>query len=511
MPDTERNRLMKPINIYALTRIQKTENLQRLERQMSARKHFLGIKTWETESLKSFAGHLREHMEDAEQLLFYYSFQIPRLGKEFDLLRIGRETVINIELKSEPVPDESILKQLKQNRYYLASLGKTMRSYTYISSMERLVRLTGSGKIIDTDWKYLCADLKKQTDCYEEDVEDLFRAENFIISPLSDPDRFLQKEYFLTSQQRDIERRILKKIREEGFCFQGFTGLPGTGKSLLLYDIAMKLSTGRQICLLHCGFVPEEFDQLNERLKRIDFYRESETGALTGHAYAAVLVDEAHRISREHLDAVVSYAKASGAPLIFSYDFEEMISELEMNKEVIRCISRLPGYTAYRLTNRIRINGELSSFIQALVHPAEFVYKLDYTGVTVNYANDEEELCVLLRNYAAGGYTYIYQAGQKNNAVSEYLQIDVSEADCKEFNKVVMVMDSGFYYDEDTYLRSSLPDSTGTSAVRNLFQGLNRAKTGLALIVCRNEPVFEELLTILQGKAPQQKGLKKPT
>ena len=33
-------------------------------------------------------------------LRFFYSFQIPRLGKEFDLLQIKDEQIVNIELKS---------------------------------------------------------------------------------------------------------------------------------------------------------------------------------------------------------------------------------------------------------------------------------------------------------------------------------------------------------------------------------------------------------------------------
>ena len=73
-------------------------------------------------------------------------------------------------------------------------------------------------------------------------MEELFQAELYLISPLTEPERFLNKEYFLTAQQRDIERQILKKIRAERTGAYWFTGLPGTGKTMLLYDIAMKLS-----------------------------------------------------------------------------------------------------------------------------------------------------------------------------------------------------------------------------------------------------------------------------
>lgn len=100
--------------------------------------------------------------------------------------------------------------------------------------------LTNHDRIVDADWEQLCADLRDGGKDYEGDVEELFQAELYLISPLTEPERFLNKEYFLTAQQRDIERQILKKIRAERTGAYWFTGLPGTGKTLLLYDIAMK-------------------------------------------------------------------------------------------------------------------------------------------------------------------------------------------------------------------------------------------------------------------------------
>lgn len=76
----------------------------------------------------------------------------------------------------------------------------------------------------------MCQDLQQESADYNGDVEDLFQAELYLISPLTEPERFLKKEYFLTSQQRDIERQILKRIRGERGGYFWFSGLPGTEK-----------------------------------------------------------------------------------------------------------------------------------------------------------------------------------------------------------------------------------------------------------------------------------------
>ena len=99
---------MKSISIYTITRNQNIEQLQKLERQLSGRDHFLKIREWELESMKALTAELETCMEDVYALRFFYSFQIPRLGKEFDLLQIKEDQIVNIELKSGVVSDEAI-------------------------------------------------------------------------------------------------------------------------------------------------------------------------------------------------------------------------------------------------------------------------------------------------------------------------------------------------------------------------------------------------------------------
>ena len=154
---------MKAISIYTITRNQNTEYLQKLERQLSGRDVFLKIREWELDSMKALVSELERHIQAVYALRFFYSFQIPRLGKEFDLLQIKEEQILNLELKSGQVSDEAIRKQLIQNRYYLAALGKPIRSYTYISSQNRLVRLTNHDRIVEADWEQLCRDWQQES------------------------------------------------------------------------------------------------------------------------------------------------------------------------------------------------------------------------------------------------------------------------------------------------------------------------------------------------------------
>ena len=455
---------MKSISIYAITRNQNIECLQKLERQLSGRTYFLKMREWELESMKALVRELEMHMQDVHALRFFYSFQVPRLGKEFDLLQIKDDQIVNIELKSGKVSDEAVRKQLLQNRYYLSVQGKMIQSYTYISSQERLVRLNNHDHIVEVDWDQLCLALQRQSKDYEGDIEDLFQAEMYLFSPVTEPERFLNKEYFLTSQQKDIERRILDKIRKVKYGYFWFSGLPGTGKTLLLYDIAMKLSVHQKVCMIHCGETGKEWKILHDRLLRIAFLSDSQLEEGPDlKEYRAILVDEAHLLTEEKLHVILELSEKH--PVIFSSDDEDMISDEEMDRTMIREIEHLPDIQSFHLTNRIRTNAELSSFIQNMMHLPEKRTVRYYPHIQVVYANDEEEAGILLKGYQ---------------------------------NQLVFIIDERYYYDEKGYLREQRQKQQKPTAVRMLFHRLNEAREEFAIIVKRNEAVYEVLLELLQ-------------
>ena len=474
---------MKSISIYALTRKQNIEHLQKLEQQLSGREHMLKMKEWQLQSMRALVEPLELHMQEDSAHRLLYSFQIPRLGKEFDLLQIRENQIINIELKSGAVSEEAIQKQLIQNRYYLSALGKPIQSYTYISSQNRLMRLTNHDHVIEASWNQLCAALQKEGKDYSGDIENLFRAEWYLFSPLTEPNRFLNKEYFLTAQQRDIKRQILKKICEEQTGYFSFSGLPGTGKTLLLYDIAMKLSNRQQVCIIHCGEAGKKWEILHKRLQRIDFLSDNQLETqFSLEDYHAILVDEAHLLSVEKLNVLLDMSE--DRPIIFSSDSEEMISPKEIDQSTMKRMEELPNLQTFRLTNRIRTNAELSSFIQNMMHLPVRKNQNEFPHVSVVYANDAKEADTLVQDYVRQGYQYFPQMeGAKLGSTA-----------VRDTEQMVVVLDERYYYDDELYFRSIHPMRNGQSEVRSLFHLLNQAKENLTFVVKGNETVYGILL-----------------
>ena len=465
---------MKSVSIYALTRKQNLSNLSRLECHLSERDRPLKVRAWEINSMRALVDQLEKYMPEVYRLRLFYSFQILRLGKEFDLLQVKKNQIVNIELKSGAVSEDAIRRQLIQNRYYLAILGRPVRSYTYISSQNRLVRLTNHDHIVEAEWEQLCAELQEKSADFSGDLEDLFQAEWYLISPLTQPERFLKKEYFLTAQQKDIERQILKSIRIKRGGYYHFSGLPGTGKTLLLYDIAMKLSGRQMVCIIHCGASGQEWKRLHERLRRIVWVSDSQiTAEMRLDEYGTVLVDEAHLLDKETLENIVE--AAGKRPVIFTSDCEDQLSPEEVDQSVKLGIAKLPAIQTFRLTNRIRPNEVISSFVQNMMHRPDYHSGRRFPHVTVFYANDDQEAANLIQDAKKQGYQHL-------------LESEVAE---KAYDSVAIILDGNYFYDSKKYLRSK------KRTVRNLFHQLNSAKEKLMLIVKDNEPFYAMLLGLL--------------
>ena len=353
------------------------------------------------------------------------------------------------------------------------------------------MRLTNHDRIVEADWEQLCRDLQQESADYPGDIEDLFQAELYLISPLTEPGRFLKKEYFLTYQQRDIERQILKKIRADRTGYFWFTGLPGTGKTLLLYDIAMKLSGRQRVCMIHCGEAGKEWKVLHERLRRVEYLAEDsvQTGAeIRFEAYSAILVDEAHLLSPNTLEILLEIGKTR--PVIFSSNCEDMISPEELDLGAIKLLGEQPGIQTFHLTNRIRANAELSYFIQNMMHLPHGRGMRRYPHVAVVYANDESEAANLLNDYIRQGYECQESDWQEKLEKQSDSAVEIQSRHTREVDRMVNRLDGRYYYDEMGYLRSTERD------VRHLFYQLSEAKEELALVVIGNEKLYGTLLNL---------------
>ena len=115
---------MKAVNLFLLSREVPEAVHQEFECALSGRKKPIKYRPEEMELIRDMGRAFIKHGAPADVYDgWVYSFTIPQVGKEFDLLRITDNSVVNLELKSRRVDEAKIEKQLIQKgnlQFYFA-------------------------------------------------------------------------------------------------------------------------------------------------------------------------------------------------------------------------------------------------------------------------------------------------------------------------------------------------------------------------------------------------------
>ena len=163
-----------------------------------------GIKDYELSAIEHLVNNILQTKNDLFIVDNYYlGYSIPQIGKEFDLLRFGKNYIINIEVKTESSIDK-IFKQQEKNKYYLSFLQKDVHIYTYILNENKLYKLIIGNSVNETkevNFTDLCNKLLSQKILVLNNIDDLFNPSDYLVSPFNSPEKFMNGGYFLTTQQ----------------------------------------------------------------------------------------------------------------------------------------------------------------------------------------------------------------------------------------------------------------------------------------------------------------------
>lgn len=190
------------------------------------------------------------------------------------------------------------------------------------------------------------------------DLDDVYTPKNILVSPLNDTKKFLDGKYILTEHQRNIEIQIENYIETNAtnYRFAGLTGGPGTGKTLLIYDLTKKLSLSKRILLVHSGILCDGHAQLNETLDNVKIISAKDLRLREIKDVDIVVVDESHRLYENILEKIERWVKKAKAICLFSYDNNQKLSKAEQERKTSEIIDSLCGKNIYKLTNKIRTN-----------------------------------------------------------------------------------------------------------------------------------------------------------
>lgn len=431
---------------------------------------------------------------------FYVGYEINQINVEFDLLRFGEDEIINIELKRKNTGSK-MEKQLLRNKYYLGFRGKKVLQFTYVSSEKKLYHMDEQGEFTEVEIAFLVKCLKKQIVSEIEDINEYFDPSQYLVSPFNSTDRFLENEYFLTEHQEEIKNKILSYNTNSGPSYISIEGHAGTGKTLLTYDIAKTFrNSEKKVLIIHCGSLNDG----QKLLKRthgweIAFIKDYKDYKM--NEYDLIIIDEVQRIYKYQLNYLLDEINNTNVTCIFSYDPIQCMSKEEIERDIPQFIKNEVAPEYNRLTDKIRVNKELSAFIKNLFDLSKGNPNYCYTNVDLRYFADDSLVSNYLRVLAEKGWKAInYTPGIRKTYPYEFYQNSLDESAHKvigqEFDNVMVVIDSNFFYDKNllTSKKDYYYDNT-----KMLYQMVTRARKKLHIIIIDNEEVLDRCLKILKS------------
>jgi len=225
-----------------------------------------------------------------------------------------------------------------------------------------------------------------------ENIDNLFNPSDYLVSPFNSTQKFLSGQYFLTNQQEDVKKRILNSLGiAKSANFISVVGGAGTGKTLLVYDLVKELRENRKRPLvIHCGYLNEGHEELKKRgweIIPIKVY--NATYDLSD--YDVIVIDEAQRIYPDQLEKVVEATNRVNGNCIFSYDKLQTLAKREEVRDINGKINNITPLTTYRLSEKIRTNKEIATFIVMLFNSKRKLDLSNKSNIEVNYFKNMDD------------------------------------------------------------------------------------------------------------------------
>lgn len=462
------------------------------------RHHNVEIRSQEIEDIEVFCSEMLAIGAGVSHLgNFHVGYKINQIGKEFDLLKIDEKSIINIEVKQES-SQEKIADQLKRNKYYLSFLNKSIRCFTFVSSLKKIFELDDDDVILEVPKEALLEFLIKINSDYRINIDDFFDPCNYLVSPFNSSSRFIKGQYFLTGHQEQISKAILDKTGD-GCRLVSIEGGAGTGKSLLVYDIAKRSKAlGLNILVIHCGILNDGHSKLISSGMRIISVKHLKQSI--DAKFDIIIIDEAQRLKRQQFRDILEKSRKDAVLCVFSHDKRQTLANSERLAAVSDSLNSLSEVERYRLSEKIRTNVEIADFVKCLFDINKTPKSVARNNVSVEFFDDAKLVGRYWRELDSNVWKKLrLTPSLYNSEYHENFYGDVGMTSHsvigQEFNAVAIIIDDMFYYNSEGQL--SYKVANYYAAVGMIFQNITRAREFLKIIIVGNADVHSRCLDIL--------------
>ncbi|WP_436450746.1 DNA/RNA helicase domain-containing protein [Loigolactobacillus coryniformis] len=430
---------------------------------------------------------------------------------DFDVLWYGKKLILNLDLKdrrNEHMDSSVIDKFKKQSRVIRLVPTYKVINVTFVAS-ERKLFVLKDDNLSEITFDYLAELLSAFiTNEKPHNLIGELKSSDYIVSPLTDVEKFLTGKYWLTEDQEIIKQKCMQK------GIYAVRGDAGSGKSLIAYDLASKLNINQKVLFVFAGTLRIAHRKLGEALQNITFIGAKTLNDIDLDQYDCVILDEAQRLYNNQRKKVVMWAEQNFKThtIIFFYDVDQALSPKDagnLMNSIVESFERRRIGERFFLHKGLRSNPSIHAFVRQLRFlgkrpPMDVGIENILAAVEVRYFSTAADAMSWIHQQIENGYKFIVPTPSSYNKSSSdsfrSMQNEYSNTHDViggEFNNVVTYIDDQVHYTNDGHLEGS---NTEYYQIRNeVYVNMSRAKSHLALAIINNIDVYQAITEVIFG------------
>jgi hypothetical protein len=200
------------------------------------------------------------------------------------------------------------------------------------------------------------------------------------------------------------------------------------------------------------------------------------------------------------MDDIIEKVSTANGNCIFSYDKLQTLATWEESRNIADKIEAIPSIFKYKLSEKIRTNKDIASFIKMLFNNKRNKLELSKDNIEISYFsndNDAKEFLEILskQNWEVLRFTPSRFNSEKHEK-SALLTSETSHGIIgQEFDNVGVVIDQCFVYNEDGQLHYAC--KSYYHPVKMLFQNITRTRKKVHVVIINNPEILKRCLSIL--------------
>lgn len=478
--------------------------------------HKMNPKSVEIDDFLAFSNQLVEDFNADEDSDGWFLGTDLGVIPDFDALWFGDGVVINLDLKHEKIGEmEEKLRNKFEKQAGVFNLFENLEilQLVYIASERKLLQYSKLG-FTSFSFKTLSEKLRKFAAVDNpKNIIAAIEPSDYLVSPISNVEKFLQGRYWLTPDQESIA----EKCSQNGLY--AVRGPAGSGKSLIAYDLARRLSETKKILFVFSGSLRPAHTRLEQELPNASFISAKSFKEMDIDGFDCILVDEAQRLYAKERIKLVTWAEAhlKDHTIVVFYDVNQALGRKDagnlMNSVVNSWIHRKLA-VQFVLNKGLRSNPSIHAFVRELFAlekkpPLDVGIDDMLKSVEVRYFSTHQAAFYWIENRINQGYQFIVPTPSTYNKSSSDAFSEMSADFLNthnviggEFEDVVTYLDERISYGNDGHLKGDFGEYY---TIKNeTYVNMTRAKSHLAIAIINNPDVYQAITHVVFARESKE-------